>query len=346
MTNNIILCHPDKSGDPIAEIFGDLPDALLALFDESYEGEIRYVKQHQNFRLSVDIGFRDVRKDRIIRKPDEEYATDLANAVLYEMNYSPDLNMIGFSDPSWSSAIYIALDRWWNSKYPEDVDVSNLPVRLMWLKHRISHTKDDVYYEPKLNSTNDALLHYLTEALGFVWEWEGWDQEPRFIANGLVRVPGTKIVLNLDGEYILSPRCDRCGKKTGFCRCSEDLSEMIEEAGKPHVCNDCYFRQEFEEAKAEYLRTGTIPRDVLDDLRDLAERIANKGSYKGDDWEEVEFDNDVDAIAFLAKAYSGEQVEDMGWYEFIEKNWDVWVEIQEDHLEDYDDGYCECPLGA
>ena len=345
MNKNIILCHPDRNGDPVAEVFGELPDALMALSDETETDDSRYEKKYSGHLLTLNIGYRDVRKTHDVRKSDEEYAIELARAVLFDENYSPETEKRSrFTDPSWESAIYIALRRWRENETEIDQDV---PVRHMKKKQRIGWLTEEVYYEPEINAANDALLHYLTESLGFVWEWEGWDQEPRFIANGLVRIPGTKIVLNLDGEYILSPRCDRCGMKTGFCRCSEDLSEMIEESGKPRRCNGCYFRQEFEEAKAEYLRTGTIPRDVLDDLRDLAERIANKGSYKGDDWEEVEFDNDVDAIAFLAKAYSGEQVEDMGWYEFIEKNWDVWVEIQEDHLEDYDDdSYCECPLGA
>ena len=239
--------------------------------------------------------------------------------------------------PAPTKQLY-ALDRWERNAYSDLVHLLTAPIRAMKMKHRIGHTKDEVHYEPELNARHDAFLHYLTE-LGFVWEWEGWDQEPRLIASGLVRVPGTKIVQRLDGEYVISPRCHYCGQKTGWCRCSEDLDEIIEEAGRKHTCNDCYYRREFEQAKAEYLKTGTIPQGILDDLLEMI----NEG-----DWEEVQFENDADAVAFLGKRYGGEQIE-VEWYEIIEKNWTAWTYLQDQHLEDAADdldGYCECPLGA
>ena len=345
MTKNIILCHPDLNGNPVAEVFGDVPSSLMALINDDDDTN-RYQKAYPAHIGTFIIGFRPGRRIRRVMKTPTERAQDLAYEILKMANaLEPTSPRI---DPDWAVAVEIAIDRMNNILSSNDVrKLDELTIWDLYDRCHVTHYKEVSEYPDELDGRNDAFLEYLTFYHGFAWEFQGWDQESRLIANGLVRVPGTKIVQDLEGTYTISPRCHYCGQKTGWCRCSDDLNEIMGWAASKHLCNEHYFFNEFEEALLEYLDGKGVSEGMLKDLPEMALDMCP--DHDGGEIVEIEFENDEDAVEFLVARYKGESVlEIMEWYEFIAQNWSRWVEWQEQKLEDVDcdDSFCECPLGA
>lgn len=340
---NVILCHPDEYGDPVADVFGDVPSTLVTMVTKGWDNETRYSKMYPKHVGCLEIGFREQGKERWVKKDWSEYWGDVASEVLMIYNGS-DPYWKPCRDPDLAVALAIADD---HAFFADHREGENLIVTEITSRACVSHGKNETYYEDELNGITDAFLEYLTFDLGFRWEWMGWDQEPRFIQRGLVRVPGTKIVQNLDGEYVISPRCHYCGEKTGFCQCSTDLEEMKKEMAERHRCNDCYFLQEFEDKIDEYLFNGKPDQNILDDI----ERMFSKmGAEAGFDTEYNIFLNKEEAIEALTDIFRGDEpIEVLEWYEIIALYWEQWTNIQQEHLDDGADdmeGYCECPLGV
>lgn len=343
--SNIILCHPDNNGNPVAEVFGHVPSSLIALVNDDGDSN-RYQKAYSDHIGTFNIGFRPERKVRRVTKTSTEYARDLAYEVLKMANaLEPTIPRV---DPDWAVAVEIALDRMNDIMFSKDVQ--KLEQLVIWELHdrcQVAFSKEVSEYPDTLEGRNDAFLEYLTFHQGFIWEFQGWDQEPRFIANGLVRVPRTKIVQDLEGMYTISPKCHYCGEKTGWCRCSDDLNEVMRWAASKHLCNEHYFFNEFEEALLEYLDGNGVSDSMIKDLTEMALDMCPDSD--GGEIVEIEFENNEDAVEFLVARYKDESVlEVMEWYEFIAQNWSRWVDWQEQKLEDADcdDSFCECPLGA
>jgi hypothetical protein len=181
------------------------------------------------------------------------------------------------------------------------------------------------------------LLQVLMDEHGFEWRWAGWDQEPRFVRHGIVRA-AEKVVRDYEGKYVISPRCHKCGDKTGWCKCFLELQEAIDEAAEKHTCDSCYDNAWMERIEADWKKDGKFrDTDIIHWYDGLEETLKDSIEWaKKDDTKEYLKDNQkklrdlhrLSAMDYLKK-YEDE------W-------WEHWQEVLSDC--DPDEDSCECPL--